>query len=124
MVKGQREKVLDPKPSTILGLIKLGVARYRTQLTRYVICYGMLWHIMVCMITNNESHGNNKTKRTAAFNHSLAMYHVVLAERKLTSYVYAVGDGPAGEVGALQFWYQSKVFLPSSFTVLPPAPQF
>ncbi|GMN31911.1 hypothetical protein TIFTF001_044633 [Ficus carica] len=29
-------------------------------------------------------------KWTAAFNHSLAMYHVVLAERKLTSYVYAV----------------------------------
>ncbi|GMN65192.1 hypothetical protein TIFTF001_034268 [Ficus carica] len=37
-------------------------------------------------------------KWTAAFNHSLAMYHVVLAERKLTSYVYAVGKQPASNL--------------------------
>ncbi|GMN25061.1 hypothetical protein TIFTF001_047698 [Ficus carica] len=48
---------------------------------------------------------------------------VVLAERKLTSYVYAVGDDPAWEVGALQFGIRAE-FLPSSFTVLLPAPQF
>ncbi|GMN30104.1 hypothetical protein TIFTF001_049585 [Ficus carica] len=91
----------------------------------------------VSMFTNVKPLGKNKTsrmlcradlpqrrlKRTAASNHSLAMYHVVLAERKLTSYVYAVGDDPAWEVGALQFGIRAE-FLPSSFTVLLPAPQF
>ncbi|GMN71898.1 hypothetical protein TIFTF001_051892 [Ficus carica] len=87
---------------------------------------------------------------------------VVLAERKLTSYVYAVvyvcmasklplvepihissglvynlimmafkeglkvrysSDDPAWEVGALQFGIRAE-FLPSSFTVLLPTPQF
>ncbi|GMN59745.1 hypothetical protein TIFTF001_028841 [Ficus carica] len=64
------------------------------------------------MCTNVKPPGKNKTsrmlcrvdlpqrrlKRTAAFNHSWAMYHVVLAERKLTSYVYAVGKQPASNL--------------------------
>ncbi|GMN60037.1 hypothetical protein TIFTF001_029140 [Ficus carica] len=29
-------------------------------------------------------------------NHSMAAHHVVLAERKLTTYVYAVGKQPIG----------------------------
>ncbi|GMN29183.1 hypothetical protein TIFTF001_050583 [Ficus carica] len=34
----------------------------------------------------------------AISNHSKVMYHVVLAERKLTSYVYAVGKQPASNL--------------------------
>ncbi|GMN71208.1 hypothetical protein TIFTF001_052639 [Ficus carica] len=38
--------------------------RFKTQgYLMYVICYGMLWHVMVCMITNNESRDKNKTSK-------------------------------------------------------------
>ncbi|GMN31553.1 hypothetical protein TIFTF001_044589 [Ficus carica] len=55
------------------------------------------------MFTNDNSHGKNKIKFQDRFgpwfeldkagrpNHSMAARHVVLAERKLTTYVYAVG---------------------------------
>ncbi|GMN22080.1 hypothetical protein TIFTF001_045603 [Ficus carica] len=103
----------DPSLQTY-GKVKLGVARYRTQLTRYVICYVMLWHVMICMITNNESHGKNKTSKmlcrtdlprgrnglppsTIPWLCTTVRAHmiIILAERKLTSNVYAVGKQPA-----------------------------
>ncbi|GMN64991.1 hypothetical protein TIFTF001_034064 [Ficus carica] len=44
------------------------------------------------MFTNNNVHDKSKTKFKAGRpNHSMAARHVVLAERKLTTYVYAVG---------------------------------
>ncbi|GMN48242.1 hypothetical protein TIFTF001_017410 [Ficus carica] len=54
---------------------------------------------------------------TGCLNHSMASCHVVLAERKLTSYIYALG-------GMLQIWYQSGFpaihfrGLPASATVI------
>ncbi|GMN20960.1 hypothetical protein TIFTF001_048820 [Ficus carica] len=69
------------------------------------------------MFTNDNSHGKNKIKfqdrfgprfeldRAGRPNHSMAAHHgmytyvkliVVLAERKLTTYVYAVGKLPIG----------------------------
>ncbi|GMN66097.1 hypothetical protein TIFTF001_035164 [Ficus carica] len=81
------------------------------------------------MFTNDNLHGNIKIKfevRLGSWfeldwagrpNHSMTARHVVLAERKLTTYVYAVG-------GLLQSWYQSRVpafrfhSLPASATVI------
>ncbi|GMN62268.1 hypothetical protein TIFTF001_031348 [Ficus carica] len=62
------------------------------------------------MFTIDNSYGKNGTKFQVRFgpwfeldwadrpNHSMAARHVVLAERKLTTYVYAVGKLPTGNV--------------------------
>ncbi|GMN31338.1 hypothetical protein TIFTF001_041577 [Ficus carica] len=49
------------------------------------------------MFTNNNVHDKSKTKFKAGRpNHSMALRHVVLAERKLTTYVYAVDKYGSG----------------------------
>ncbi|GMN23229.1 hypothetical protein TIFTF001_045757 [Ficus carica] len=81
------------------------------------------------MFTNDNVHDKrlvhgNELDRAGRPNHSMAARHVVLAERKLTTYVYAVDKYGSGLRKAGRYRVGIRAgFLPSGFTVCLPAPQ-